>query len=182
MDKTIKILLVMTCFAGMSACSFKPTNEKPVEAKQDAKPLAIHGSGVKTKLETPLSRTPMADILKLKELKGYPQKTIGEAFNSYSPAASREWREFQAKDGKRYYVDYICWFDDNTVSQSLKGEGVVKRGMNIKFTVQDNGDYYIAMASRLFKKTDGQVLSTIFEGGEINKILDAVYANKEISF
>lgn len=99
----------------------------------------------------------------------------------YNKVASREWQEVPGKDGK-YFVDYICWLNESAVSPARKQEGIIKIGLDVKFVVQNNGDFFVAMVSRLQMRADGQALAEPFEPAVIKRVMDAIYSEKELSF
>jgi len=135
-------------------------------------------------IETPVSvvsGTPILHSLKDNHLEVSSTKTIGEAFDTYKYAIKKEWRETPTQIGP-YYIDYICWFDISPVSSVALKEGVVKRGLEIKFAIHENGETYIAMASRIDIKSDGMSYTTPIDPPEIKKIVTAIYENREITF
>lgn len=127
------------------------------------------------------SKTPMADSLKKTKLNGYQGKTVGEAFDAYSKAVAREWQEVDGL-GNVYYVDYICWFDEKSVLPEHRKQTIVKRGIDLKFAVRDDGEAYIAMATKLFMKADGKIQSEFFKVEEVPNIVKAIYENKNVEF
>lgn len=128
-----------------------------------------------------VSGTPILQSLKNNHLEVSSTKTIGEAFDGYKFAIKKEWREASTQNGP-YYIDYICWFDISPFSSVAFREGVVKRGMEIKFAVREDGETYIAMASRIDIKTDGIIYTTVIEPADIKKNVAAIYENREITF
>jgi hypothetical protein len=143
------------------------------------KMFKFHGD-VKTNTTT-VPETLGIDALKKNHLEVSATKTIGEAFDSYKYAISKEWRETASGNGP-HYIDYTCWFQIGTVSPTALKEGVVKRGLEIKFVVRGDGETYIAMASRIDIKSDGMRYNYIIDPPQIKNIVTAIYENKEISF
>lgn len=127
------------------------------------------------------SKTPIADSLKKMKLNGYQGKTVGEAFDAYSKAVAREWQEVGGR-ANRYYIDYICWFDEKSVLPEHRKQAIVKRGIDIKFVVSEEGEAYIAMATKLFMKADGKIQSELFKVEEVPNIVKAIYENKNVEF
>ena len=170
----------------LAACSQGDEEKTPTKATSKAK--LRDGAKAKIKfhadMETPtsaVSGTPILQSLKNNHLEVSSTKTIGEAFDGYKFAIKKEWREAPAQNGP-YYIDYICWFKIGPVSGTALTEGVVKRGLNIKFAIQEDGETYIAMASRVDTKTDGMVHTTVIEPADIKKIITAIYENRELTF
>jgi len=121
------------------------------------------------------------EALKKNHLEVSATKTIGEAFDAYQYAITKEWRETPSENGP-HYIDYICWFNISPVSIAALKEGVVKRGLEIKFVVRGDGETYIAMASRIDIKSNGMRYNSIIDAPEIKKIVTAIYENREITF
>lgn len=119
--------------------------------------------------------------LKNNHLEVSATKSIGEAFDSYKYAITKEWRETSSESGP-HYIDYICWFHISPVSSVAIREGVVKRGLEIKFVVRGDGETYIALISRIDIKSDGMRSVSIIDPPEIKKIVTAIYENREITF
>lgn len=132
-------------------------------------------------VDSAASTTPVANAVKKNYLEVSSTKTIGEAFDSYTYAIEKEWREAPSRSGP-YFVDYICWFHVSPISADAVKKGIVKQGLDIKFAVHDDGETYIAMASRIDITTDGMVRSTPLEPPEIKKIVISIYNNREITF
>jgi len=135
-------------------------------------------------LELTSSTVPISLVLKsLKKnhLDISSTKTIGDAFDSYKYAIKSEWRETPTNGGS-YYIDYICWFHVSPVSYASLKEGIVKRGLEIKFVVHEDGETFIAMGSRIDIKSDGMLYTTPLEAPELKKNVTAIYENREITF
>ncbi|HIJ96086.1 MAG TPA: hypothetical protein HPP94_10220 [Desulfuromonadales bacterium] len=186
----MKILLLASVgiiALNITACS-KGSNEKQPSAtgmmveKRDGdllKKKLFHGD-----LKTSASSVPGTlgiDALKKNHLELSSTKTIGEVFDSYTHAITKEWRETSSENGP-HYIDYICWFNISPVSSVAIRDGVVKRGLEIKFVVRGDGETYIAMISRIDIKSDGMRSVSVIDPPEIKKIVTAIYENREITF
>ena len=176
MLKIFIVLLLSTSVCVVAACS--KGKDAEVAAKKASPTMSVHGDMASSANAVP--GTPIADALKKKKLNAHPSKTIGEAFDSYTFASKKEWRETETKGGK-FYIDYICWFDIGPLSAAALKEGVVKRGLEIKFVIHETGDAFIAMATRMDIKSDGKSYSTPIELADIEKIVAAIYENREIA-
>jgi len=183
----VMLLVVIGIIAlNIAACSRGNEEKSPSLSSSKAKirnidksKMPFHGD-----MEMPssaVSGSPILQSLKRNHLEVSSVKTIGEAFDAYKYAIKKEWRETPTQKGP-YYIDYTCWFDISPVSAVALREGVVKRGMEIKFAVLDNGETYIAMVSRIEIKSDGMRYATPIDPPEIKKIVTAIYENREISF
>lgn len=148
----------------------------PIDKMKDA---PFHGDMKTTASAEPLS--PGIEALKNNHLDISSARTIGEVFDAYKYAEKKEWRETASQSGP-HFIDYICWFRISPVSVVSLREGVIKRGMEIKFVVHGDGDTYIAMASRIDIKSDGMRYTTPVDPPEIKKIVAAIYENREITF
>ena len=176
MSKT-RIVLLGIIVAAVAACS--KGNESETAKKASPQNKSVHGDVTGSASAVP--GTPIADALKKKKINANFSKSIGEAFDSYKYVTKREWRETGTSSNK-YYVDYICWFDVNALSPAAMKDGIVKSGMVIKFVIHENGEAYIAMATRIEIKSDGKSYTTPIKVADIQKIVTAIYENREISF
>lgn len=123
----------------------------------------------------------VVESLKKNKLSAYPQKSIGEAFDAYNKVAAKEWQENAGSDGK-VYVDYICWFEGKALLPTLWKGDEVRTGLDIKFAIEESGETYIALATKLVMKTDGKVAMEIIPFSEMPKVVDAIYKNTKLSF
>ena len=160
------------------ACSKKETVTADAPKKRP-QGMKFHGDGADSTVK--VTRTPVADLIKKKKLNAFPQKTIGDAFDSYTKAISKEWKDDLGRDG-RYYVDYICWFDGKTVTPEERKSGVAKKGLDLKFVIHEDGEAYISVAIKLFQKEDGTVQTGYFAANEIGKVVEDIYNNKELNY
>lgn len=177
MTKIFQVVVMCVLAVSLMACS--NNDEAKEEKSKSASKMKFHGED-DTKAK-PGSSSPYADALKPMKLNANSSKTIGEAFDSYSHVVSKEWRDTEAKDGK-VYVDYLCQLDISKLSSASVKDGVVKRDLIVKFVIHEKGEAYIAMATRVEVKSDGKSYTIPVEVADIKKIVDAIYANKEISF
>jgi hypothetical protein len=183
-----KLLFASSCIIALSIMACTKGNEEksqsidPPKAKFrniDKSKRPFHGDMTTNTSAVPDS--PVLKSLKNNHLEVSPTRTIGEAFDTYKYAIKKEWREASPIGGP-YYIDYICWFDISPVSPVALREGVVKRGLEIKFVVHEDGETYIAMASRVDIKSDGMLYTTPLDPPEIKKKVTAIYENREITF
>lgn len=176
MQKSLIVIGVFIVSVFVVACAETPV-DMPGNTNKSKK-TKFHGDMV-TKDAAP--KVSVTESLKKNSLNGYPQKTIGEAFDAYSKVAAREWREVQGKDGK-YYVDYIGWFPESSISSAAKAKGVVRKGFNVKFAVQEDGTTYVTLGTKLFLMQDGKLVSEVVPLSDVSGILDMVYADREFVF
>lgn len=181
--KTVIYIAIAVIAFSLAACS--KTNENNVSV--DSKTKLRNANSLKKPFHGemgPTSKVPVSLVLqslKKNHLQVSANKTIGDAFDNYTHATKKEWRETVAENGS-YFVDYICWLDISPVSLVALKEGVVKRAVDIKFAIRSNGETYIGMASRIDIKSDGQIYTTAIEPADIPKIVAAIYDNREIPF
>ncbi|MDD2899693.1 MAG: hypothetical protein PHI31_13390 [Desulfuromonadaceae bacterium] len=180
----IRVCAVVGIIAvSVTACSFDSQDKSSSSSgskierreKDNFKMVPFHGEMKTTDL--PLG----IEALKKNHLEVSATKTIGEAFDSYKYAEEKKWLETPSENGP-HYIDYVCWFHISPVSSAALQEGVVKRGVEIKFVVRGDGETYIAMVSRIDITSDGMRHTTVIDPSQIKKIVTAIYENKEISF
>jgi hypothetical protein len=169
-----------------AACSVGNDGKSPTAATVKSKFRNNAKKTFHTEMNTtdsPAAASPVLLSLKDNHLPVSSSRTIGEAFDSYKHATEKQWRETARASGQfPYYIDYICWFPVSAVSSVALKEGIVKRGLDIKFAIQEDGETYITMASRTQVKSDGMLHTSIIEPDDIKKIVTAIYENKEIAF
>lgn len=164
----------------LMSCSDKNSSRSSSDDIQNTVRSSSHDERTNsTVAESPSA--PVSQAIKKMMLKGYSQKTIGEAFDNYNKASSREWHEVNGKDGK-YFVDYECWLNESALSDARKIEGIVKVGVNVKFVVMNSGDFFVAMVSRLQMRRDGKSLAEPLDPTLSKRVLEAIYTNTEMSF
>lgn len=184
--KIILIASISIIALSITACSKGNEEKSPSTIEPKAKTTNIDKlkkMPFHSDMKTSSSAVPVTSVLqslKNNHLNVSSTKTIGEVFDAYKYAIKKEWRETPTKSGP-YYIDYICWFQSPASSVAFK-EGVVKRGLDIKFVVQKDGETYISMASRIDIKSDGKVYTTPLYPPEIKKNVTAIYENREITF
>jgi len=184
--KTVICVLVGIISLGLTACTKNGEDKLPAVGSSKAKmrdannfKKPFHGD-----METMTSAMPISlavESLKKNHLELSSTKTIGEVFDAYKHASKKEWREAANRNGT-YFIDYICWLDISPVSSVALKEGVVKRALDIKFTVQADGETFIGMMNRIDIKSDGMVYTTVVDPADIKKIVTAIYENREIPF
>lgn len=177
----IAIIAVNVTACSKSGEDKSPSSATGVELRDVEKSIKkpFHGD-MKTGAPA-LSGSPGIAALKSNHLEVSATKSIGEAFDSYTHAITKEWRETSSESGP-HYIDYICWFHISPVSPAAIREGIVKRGLEIKFVVRGDGETYIAMISRIDIKSDGMRSVSVIDPPEIKKIVTAIYENREITF
>jgi hypothetical protein len=158
-----------------SAGSVPPTVEK--RDMEKFKKTPFHGD-IKT---DPSATTPVVNALKKNYLPVSTTKNIGTAFDSYTYAKTKQWKDAPTKNGP-YYIDYICTFEISPLSPAAIKDGVIKRELDIKFAIQEDGETYIAMASRIDIKSDGMRYIATLSPDEIKRTVTAIYENREITF
>jgi hypothetical protein len=180
MGRGCKPLIVLCYCLLAAACAEKPVDMTSVSSRPGELNLNVHGGG--STVPSKPAKTPVVDAVKISRLNGHPEKTLGEAFDTYGKCNSQDWQEDVGRDG-RYYVDYFCWIDNKgvlpgTTSSSL----VVKRGVNIKFVIHESGEAYIALAAKLQMQGDKKIHTDFIGAAEVRTIIDAIYANQDLIF
>lgn len=126
----------------------------------------------------------VVESLKKNHLDVSSTRTIGEAFDSYTHATKKEWRETFSPIGEsgQYYIDFICWLPVSPFSAVALKEGVVQRKLEIKIVIRPDGETYIALARFFDFKSDGMLYVSFVDPAGIRKIVTAIYENREIVF
>lgn len=184
--KVALLALISIITLSLAACSKvheeitpKPAATKAKFRNSDKPKLLFHGD-MKT-ISPPAAGSHILELLKNNHLGVSSTKTIGEAFDSFTYANKKEWRETPTINGP-YYIDFICRLPVSVLSSAALKEGIVSRELEIKFAIHEDGVTYIAMARRIEIKTDGMKHATIIEPVDINRIVTAIYENREIVF
>lgn len=121
----------------------------------------------------------MAGVIQDVTLPGYKEMKVGEAFGRYRYFKKKVWSEARGANGN-YYVDFIGstpagWFDFKS-----RKEGISARGVEVKFVIHSDGVYGVGMVSKIEVKPDGKTYR--YPLADTKRILDAIYANRKISF
>lgn len=124
-------------------------------------------------------RKGMIPILKEQKLASYPNMTIGKAFDSYEHFRKREWKETPSTNGK-VFVDITGWFENISFSIADMKNGIRKRGVEVKFVIYPGGEYAVVMISKVMMSNEGVISRSPLDNTK--PVLDAIYANKLISF
>lgn len=150
------------------------------EAPEEPQKKVVTGHGGTPVTVTPQKNAEQATIVALKnnKLVDYSQKTIGEAFGSYQFFEKKEWRETRLKGGK-IYIDFIGLNPVGAIF-TKNDENLAATGVAVKFVIYLKGDFNVAMISKLEVMKDGKI--NAFPVEDKKQLLDAIYANKEITF
>lgn len=166
MNKLFLLTVMIVIFLCASACSKDGTSNPD-------KPSGERSMHQSSKNET--AGSGIADAIKNKTLAGYESATIGNAFEGYKHFAKKEWKETAAQNGK-IYIDFIGWLAD----AGGKKDGVSARALDVKFAINPDGSFFVAMVSKIEAKTDGKLYGDPLV--DIDGMLAKIYANKEITF
>ena len=180
----ILIIAIGIISLGVTSCTKADEGKQPktekVKFRNAAKPKLLYHGNMETSDSAVIS-SPVLESLKNNHLEVSSTKTIGAAFDAYKYSTKKTWRETSTEKGP-YYIDFSCWLDVSPVSRVAFRDGVVKRGLDIKFAIQDGGETYISMITRNDIKSDGMSYTTIVDPPDIKKIVTAIYENREITF
>lgn len=119
------------------------------------------------------------EVVKAIKLANYTTSTIGNAFDTYRYFDKREWSETRTSNGK-IYVGFWGWFNAGTLDAASKKNGIAARGVEAKFVIYPDGIFDLVMISKIEAMTDGKKFAYPLE--DKKRIMDAIYASKEISF
>ncbi len=169
-----QLLLVLCCLVtvSVSGCS--------KEVQQPQNPPANSASRHGTETDSKQADEPQGfiGIVTSQKLPLSNTKTIGAAFGDYRYFKSRQWKETRNNAGK-VYVDFQGLFENEPIVASIK-DGVSRQGVEVKFVVEPNGNFYVGMVSRIDVMNDGMM--RISPLGDGKKIVEMIYDNREITF
>ena len=166
--KFFYVILVLVVIVFSGAC----TKESPkVHDKQNAEKSA-QSSGAEKENDG------LVNAIKKGQLVNYQSTTIGNAFDSYKYLTKKEWKSESLKN-QYITVDFIGWFESDTLNENDIKAGVTGKGLDVKFVINPDGTYYVIMVSKLEAKSDGKIYGE--ELKNITDILAKIYANKKIS-
>ena len=177
MKRKLLLILVPAVSLVVAACKDKPVSvSAPTVATVAPKTVTGHGvAPLENNDDHPQAgKRVTADILKTMKLADYPDKTIGQAFDGYKYFTSRSWRETRLQN-KKIYIDFEGLQKPGILSA---GTQVYSEGVDIKFVIQPDGSFYVAMASKVKIMSDGMRYETPLAATK--PVLDAVYANSPI--
>lgn len=165
----------VAAFCIAAVCLFGCAKEGQKPANTPAKALSPHSTGADSKQsDQPQS---FVGIVSNQKLPLSTTKTIGTVFDEYRYFNSREWKETRNAAG-RVYVDFKGLFASPPIAKSIK-DGVSRQGVEVKFVVEPNGNFYVGMISRIDVTADGKMkLYPV----KMEEIIEQIYANKEITF
>jgi hypothetical protein len=171
MEKTVLIITMCTLSLLVTACTKGGTDGAggPKTEQKQAQPVNKADS----------DKVGIVAAIKGRKLTDFKTLTIGEAFDNYPYFDKRKWKESRTDNGK-IYVDFWGWFKDSALDAASKKNGVVARGVEVKFVINPDGDFYLAMISRTETSADGTEHDYPIDDKQ--GILKAIYANKEITF
>ncbi len=172
MDIKLPLVALSLSFACLFGCT-KETEKSPANSSRVVSPHSVGADSKK-----PDGPQGFVGIVINQKLDPSNSKTIGAVFEEYRYFKSREWKETRNTAGK-VYVDFKGMFSNTPIAKSLK-DGVSRQGVEVKFVVEPNGNFYVGMISRIDVKTDGMMSLYPLEDGD--KIIKMIYDNKEISF
>ena len=168
------LIVAALCLA--AACLFGCAKEGQSPPNSPPKVVSPHGAGVDSKqLGQPQG---FVGIVSSQKLPLSNTKTIGAAFNEYRYFTSREWKETRNASGK-VYVDFKGLFSNSPLAAASK-DGVIRQGVEVKFVVEPNGNFYVGMISRIDVMSDGKL--SLYTLGDGKKIIEMIYDNREITF
>lgn len=119
----------------------------------------------------------LINVIKNGKLINFQSTTIGNAFDSYKYLTKKEWKVEQLKSG-HFTVDFIGWFESDTLNDNDIKAGVTSKGIDVKFVINPDGSYYMFMVTKIESKSDGKVYG--HELTDSAGILSNIYANKKI--
>lgn len=172
MQRQLLVVAICCAVAGVSGCA------KEGRQAENTPPKAVSSYGAGTETKQSDQAQGFIGIVASQKLPLSNTRTIGTAFDGYQYFSSREWKETRNAAG-RVYVDFKGLFASTPIAKSIK-DGVSRQGVEVKFVVEPNGNFYVGMISRIDVKADGKMYLYPLEDGK--KIVEMIYDNKEITF
>ena len=172
-----QLLLVLCCLVAVSVPGCSKETQLPQKPQNPPSNSASrHGADTDAKQADELQG--FIGIVTSQKLPLSNTKTIGAAFGDYRYFKTRHWKETRNNAGK-VYVDFRGLFADEPIVASIR-DGVSRQGIEVKFVVEPNGNFYVGMVSRIDVMNDGMMrLSPLGDG---KKIVEMIYDNREITF
>ena len=164
--------LLAACLCGCARESDSSKKPDPVVA---VSPLSPHGGAPKG----PPSDKAFVGVTRGQKLPGFTGKTIGTTFDEYSYFSSREWQETKKTAGK-VYIDFRGLFESSGLDINSIKKGIARQGIEVKFVIEPDGAFSLAMVSKVEFTTDGNMHRYPLENGK--KIIEQIYNNREIRF
>ena len=165
--KFLLLLFVLVFAIFLGACTKNETDS------QDKQKVGTSGQPNGAESTTP----GLINGIKRGKLVNYQSATIGTAFDSYKYLTNKEWKLEQ--QNRYIIVDFVGWFESDTLNEEDIRDGLTGKGINVKFVVEPSGSYYVFMVSKLEAKADGKVYGSELKNS--TGILTNIYANKKIS-
>lgn len=165
------LLISFAIIFGISACTKEGGGPNGKPAKAGRSP---HNSGGNESSDFNL-----VEIIKGKSFEGNKSITIGNAFDGYRYFAKKEWKQSPSSNGKTY-IDFVGWYKTGILDAAIGNNHNAVKGVEVKFVINRNGEFYVAMVSRIETGADGKLFLYPIENPK--SIMDAIYANNEIKF
>lgn len=175
MHKILYVLVLSALLCG-AACSEKTI--EPMAKKGTMPPFGkMHGDDGAN--STNIDK--FSEIVRKKSLPDYPAMSIGKAFDSYAFMTKKKWTETRVANGT-IYVDFSGWFANKSIDVDSIRKGVAAQGLGIKFVIAPQGQFFVAMVSKLEAMTNGTVVSYPVPESGFKTIFDCIYSDKELAF
>lgn len=171
MYNALVLLISFTIVFGIGACSKEGggPNGKPAEAKHSP-----HNSGGNESADFNL-----IEIVKGKSFDQNKSITIGNAFDGYKYFSRKEWKQSPASNGK-IFIDFVGWYKAGILDAVVSNNRNAVKGVEVKFVITPNGEFYVAMVSKLETGADGKLVAHPME--DPKSFMDTIYTNKEMKF
>ena len=137
-------------------------------------PASPHGGGNSAMIRP----EGMTGVIQDAKLAGYNNLKIGDAFGKYRYFKKKAWSEARGTNGT-FYVDFVGSTPAGWLDFASRKEGISARGIEVKFVIHPNGAYEVGMVSKIEVK-NGKTYR--YPLGDIKRVLDAIYANREIRY
>jgi hypothetical protein len=163
---------ILACLVGLTLGGCTKSGSEGAEARHaghQAAPGQVSDATVKG----------MVDVVQEQKLTGYSGSTVGEAFGAYSFFDKKEWKETRSDNG-RFYIDFVGWAKPGMLEAVSSKNGSTVKGVEVKFVINSDGGFYVAMVSKIASGADGKL--SAYPLADNKRVMDAIYANKQITF
>ncbi len=175
MQTPLLLSLTLAVAIALAGCTQESDRAPQAAQNKNTRPLAPHGVAQKG---APPEQY-LADTIREQKLPDFGTTSIGTVFDRYEYFDSREWKETKNSVNK-VYVDFRGLFKSKSLNIKVINKGISREGVEVKFVVEPDGAFYLAMVSKIEITLDGKMMRFPREDGK--RILEQIYRNRELTF
>ena len=175
MQTTLLLSLTLAVAIALSGCAQESDRVPQAAQNKNTPPRAPHGVAQKG---APPEQY-LADTIREQQLPDFGTTSIGTVFDRYEYFDSREWKETK-NSANKVYVDFRGLFTNTSFNIKAINKGISREGVEVKFVVEPDGAFYLAMVSKIEITLDGKMMRFPREDGK--RILEQLYRNRALTF